>query len=65
MEVIITPEMTLNEVIKKYPATMGTFNRFNIDSCCGGARTVADAAREDGADLGVFIKALQEAAGKG
>ena len=65
MEVSITPDMTLNEVIKKYPATMGVFNRFNIDSCCGGARTVADAARADGADLEAFLKALREAAGKG
>jgi iron-sulfur cluster repair protein YtfE (RIC family) len=63
--IIITPDMTLNDVIRKYPSTMGIFNRFNVDSCCGGARTIKAMAEEDKVDVGVFIKALKEAATKG
>lgn len=63
-EISITPDMSLNDVIRKYPTTIGVFNRFNIDSCCGGARSLRDMAAEDKVDLGVFIQALKEAAEK-
>jgi iron-sulfur cluster repair protein YtfE (RIC family) len=37
---------TVNEIVAQYPETMPVFNRFGIDSCCGG---------------GVPLAALQEA----
>ena len=61
-EIIITEDMTLNEVIRKYPSTIGVFNRFNVDSCCGGARTIKAMAEEDKVDVRLFIKSLEEAA---
>jgi iron-sulfur cluster repair protein YtfE (RIC family) len=64
-DIVITPDMTLNEVIRKYPSTMGVFNRFNVDSCCGGARTIRAMAAEDKVDIETFINSLKEAAGKG
>ncbi len=64
-DVDITPDMTLNEVIRKYPSTMGVFNRFNVDSCCGGARSISAMAAEDKVDVETFIAALKEAAEKG
>jgi len=63
-EINITPDMSLNDVIRKYPTTIGVFNRFNIDSCCGGARSLRDMAAQDKVDIGVFIQALKEAAEK-
>jgi len=63
-EINISPDMTLNDVIRKYPNTIGVFNRFNIDSCCGGARALRDMAAQDKVDLDAFIKALKEAAEK-
>jgi regulator of cell morphogenesis and NO signaling len=63
-EISITPDMSLNDVIRKYPNTIGVFNRFNIDSCCGGARSIRDMAAEDKVDLGAFMQALKEAAEK-
>jgi regulator of cell morphogenesis and NO signaling len=63
-EISITPDMSLNDVIRKYPNTIGVFNRFNIDSCCGGARSLRDMAAEDKVDLEVFMQALKEAAEK-
>ncbi len=63
-EISITPDMSLNDVIRKYPTTIGVFNRFNIDSCCGGARSLRDMAAQDKVDIGVFMQALKEAAEK-
>ncbi len=61
-DIHITEDMTLNEVIRKYPNTIGVFNRYNVDSCCGGARTIAAMAKEDKVDLRAFIESLKEAA---
>ncbi len=54
--------MSINEIIRKYPNTMGVFNRFNVDSCCGGARSLKSVAEEDRVDLRALIDALNEAA---
>jgi iron-sulfur cluster repair protein YtfE (RIC family) len=52
---------TINEIVAQYPDTIAVFNRFGIDSCCGGGVPLADAARRDGADLDALLAALQEA----
>lgn len=52
---------TVNELIARYPATIAVFNRFGIDTCCGGGEPVADAARRDGADIEALIGALRAA----
>lgn len=59
----ITKEMILNNVVAKYPSTLGVFNEFNIDSCCGGAVPVEEAAKRDGADVEKVVAALNKAAG--
>lgn len=43
-------QMTVNETIRRFPATVEIFNRYGIDACCGGAASVAEAAVRDGAD---------------
>ncbi len=60
MEDKITLEMSINDIIRKHPNTMGVFNRFNVDSCCGGARSLRVVAEEDKLDLQELIKALME-----
>lgn len=52
---------TVNEIITRYPETIAVFNRFGIDTCCGGAEPIGDAARRDGADLEALIAALRAA----
>ena len=52
---------TVNELVVRYPATIAVFNRFGIDSCCGGGVPLADAARRDGADVDALLAALREA----
>ena len=60
----ITGEMSINDVIRAWPATLPVFNDFGIDSCCGGARTLSQAAKEGDVNLGAFLAALNEAARK-
>ncbi len=58
---IIDPSMTVNEIVTRYPATVAVFNRFGVDSCCGGGVPLADAARRDEVDLDAIVEALRAA----
>jgi iron-sulfur cluster repair protein YtfE (RIC family) len=50
---------TLNEILRAHPSAAAVFNAFGIDACCGGARPLAAAAREDGVDLATLLAALE------
>ena len=56
----ITKEMTVNQVLKLYPKSVGVFSKFNIDSCCGGNRSLDQAAREDKVVLEDLMTALYQ-----
>ena len=61
----IHPDVTVNEAIRRFPATVAVFNAFGIDACCGGAAPLAEAAVRDGADPDALLAALRAAAGTG
>jgi iron-sulfur cluster repair protein YtfE (RIC family) len=54
----VLQEMTVNEVINVAPAAVEVFKRFGIDSCCGGARPIREAAELHGADPTALCTAL-------
>lgn len=56
-------DITVNEAIRRFPATVAVFNAFGIDACCGGAAMLAEAAVRDGADPAELLKAVRAAAG--
>ncbi len=58
---IITKEMTINQIIREHPEVTGVFNKFKVDSCCGGARTLEQTAKDDKIDLDALLGALNEA----
>ena len=58
----VAKDIVVNDCIKMFPKTIGVFTRFNIDSCCGGAVSIEDAAKRDGAPLKEILEALNEAA---
>lgn len=58
----IEPTWTVNEVIARYPATVAVFNRFGVDSCCGGGAPLSEAAPRDGVALDSLMQALRDAA---
>ncbi len=54
----ISKEMSVNQVIKVYPQSIGVFNKFNIDSCCGGSETLEKAAKNAGVKIEEVIEAI-------
>lgn len=58
----VSEKITINECIRLFPDTVGVFTRFNIDSCCGGAVSIKEAAERDGAPLTDLMAELNKAA---
>jgi len=57
----LDPSRTINEIVAGHPETIAVFNRFGMDTCCGGSVAVNDAARRDGLDLDQVLAALRDA----
>ena len=53
--------MTVNEIVARYAETIPVFNRFGMDTCCGGGVSVDQAARREGVEVEAVLAALQEA----
>ncbi|MBI2876349.1 MAG: DUF542 domain-containing protein [Candidatus Tectomicrobia bacterium] len=45
---MITKEMIIREVIRKYPATINIFGKFQVDFCCGGSHSIERTAQACG-----------------
>ncbi len=45
-QTILTPDIAVGAVVTEYPATVRMFEALGIDYCCGGQRTLKDAAQE-------------------
>jgi regulator of cell morphogenesis and NO signaling len=58
----ITPELQVNEITRLFPGTLRVFHAAGIDSCCGGALPVGEAARRHGLDPALLLGELQRAA---
>ncbi|MEK6813411.1 MAG: DUF542 domain-containing protein [Nitrospirota bacterium] len=56
-------EMTVNDILAKFPETISIFNEFGIDACCGGGAALTDAAKRDGADIEKIVTALTDRIG--
>lgn len=57
----LDPSLTINEIVARHPETIAVFNRFGMDTCCGGGVSVEEAARRDGLDLDQILVALRDA----
>jgi len=57
----IDTSVSVNAMVARHPETMPVFNRFGLDTCCGGGAPIAEAARRDGADLNALVQALADA----
>jgi len=58
-------EMTLNEITSRWPATLEVLGRYGLDTCCGGARPLREAAPEHGVDPEELVRKLNEVVGRG
>lgn len=50
---------TVGEIVATNFRAAGVFERFGIDFCCGGRRSIADACRQAGVDPGVVVAELK------
>lgn len=55
--------MTVNETVRRYPATIAVFNRYGIDTCCGGGMEIAEAAAQENVDTDALRSDLRRALG--
>lgn len=58
-QITFDPTMTVNDAVARHPRTVAIFNEFGIDACCGGAATIEEAARRDGADPDALVEAVR------
>lgn len=61
---MITTDMTVGSVIKKYPAAREIFVRYGICDCCGGENTIKKAAEAHNANLDALLKQLNKKIGE-
>ena len=57
----ITEEMTVRELVRVHPAMRKALEELGIDYCCGGAKTLKQAAAEQGVDFAALEQAIDEA----
>ena len=50
--------MTVNDVVRQFPAAIEVFNTWGIDACCGGANAVRTVAQRHGFDLDILLADL-------
>ncbi|VAX20484.1 hypothetical protein MNBD_NITROSPINAE01-269 [hydrothermal vent metagenome] len=61
---VIEENMIINDVVSKHPETMKVFNDWKVDSCCGGAQSLAAACTLNNVDVAKFLEALNSAISK-
>ena len=61
----ITAEDTLNAIVARYPRALPVLQRFGLDTCCGGALSLRDAAQHHGLAVEDVLRALRAASHEG
>lgn len=59
----IDPRWTVNETIRRLPTTVAVFQKFGIDSCCGGDLPLTEAADRHGVAIDDLLDELEAADG--
>jgi len=52
-------ELTLNDIAAAVPRALEVFNRYGLDSCCGGAKPLALVCEKHGLDLEAVLGELK------
>lgn len=59
----LSPTSTVDEIVAHSPIAISVFNAFGIDTCCGGAVALGDAALHAHVQLATLLAALDAAIG--
>lgn len=57
---VITPETPVREIAVEVPAAIPVFKRFNIDYCCGGQHSLAEACSQRKVEIAPVLKELEQ-----
>lgn len=60
---VINPDATLGTIVTDHPELAAHLERLGLDYCCGGHRSLADAAASGGHDIDKVLAVLDEHAG--
>jgi regulator of cell morphogenesis and NO signaling len=58
-EATITKDTIINDAVKDHPHTVYVFKAAGIDTCCGGALPIGEAARRHGIDVNELMKSIE------
>ena len=61
----IDPRLSVNDVLRRWPAAIAPLNALGIDTCCGGAASLEAAAADAGVPLAELLAAVARAASDG
>lgn len=53
--IALDPDMSLGAIVNAYPSVARQLERLDLDYCCGGDRTLADACRVNGLDAAAVV----------
>src|SRR5262245_58453766 len=54
----LTPEALVSDIAAAHPATVSVCQRHNVNFCCGGQVSIADACRKHGLEIGELLREL-------
>lgn len=57
---ILSPELTVGQIVVDNPLNARVFERFDIDYCCGGRTPLSEACRRKGLDMTEVLRVLRE-----
>lgn len=57
----VDAELSINEVLRRWPAALPALNALGIDTCCGGADSVSAAADRAGVSVASLVDAIARA----
>lgn len=55
----IDSALAVNDILRSHPAMMPLLAAAGIDTCCGGAESLRDAARMAGTDISMLLGAMR------
>jgi regulator of cell morphogenesis and NO signaling len=55
------PALSVNELLRRHPEAVRVLATYGIDTCCGGAAALAEAAKAEGADVSAVLASIADA----
>ena len=56
----IHAELKVSDLYRSHPEVLPVLQRYKIDLCCGGERSLGEVARKHGIDLALLLRELSE-----